>query len=274
MKEKNDLPTYSDEEFDRKSRELWTGYRRLHEETLRNPSYNKVRRLVHDMMTLVNKLAEPVNNSDELTTSLYYQYEDNRLGTQDTRATRNEYLREYASSRYMWPCVVEIHKGMSGMTFPRSKDNSSGLEKFLTTMSLGESLPGKATGYNNNEGTTFSHNGKRTFSGYVINEIETIMLYARDCLNKQEKGEDLSNLDQWLKTAMDIRAFSSATIDAWLQLFVDKIKEEYSGHLEHEWELFQHLQRGFEKWRDCNGGGSYEGYVRKRVKAEMKKIAS
>lgn len=273
MSNKKDLPTYSDEEFDRKSRDLWNGYRRLHEDTLRNPSYNKVRRLVHDMMRLVDDIAAPVNNSDKVAENLLYQFENNRLGTQETRAARNEYLREYASSRYMWPCVVEIHKGLSGMTFPRSKDNSSGLEKFLTNVRLGENLPGKPTGYNEKAGTKFSHHGKRTFSGYVINEIETIMLYARDVIDKQEKGIDLNDLDEWLKTAMTIEAFSGETIDAWLQLIVDKIKEEYSGHIEHEWELSQHLHEGFEKWRKYNGGGTYEGYVRKRVKAEMKKIS-
>ena len=241
MKNKKDLPTYTDEDFDRKSRELWRGYDQLYEETLRNPSFTKVRRLVHDMMRLLETIAKPVNNSDEVNENLRYQFDDNRKGTKETREAWNRYLREYAGLLYMWPCVVEIHKGLSDMTFPRSKDNNSGLENFLTNIGLGEGLPGKTTGHNENEGTTFEYNGNRTFSGYVLSEIETIMLYAKNCKHKQEQGIELNDLDDWLKIAMSIEVFSSETIDDWLQLFVDQIKERCSGHLEHEWELSQHL---------------------------------
>jgi len=261
----DNLPSYSDEDFEKKSRELWDGYRDLYRESLRNPSYNKVRRLVHDMMRLVESVASPMNSPDEDTVA---GYPDPCIGSMQSRDERDALLREFAATRYMWPCVVEIHKDMSGMTFPRSKNNDSGLEQFLSEINLGSDLPGKQTGYKKTSGTGFIRDGVPTFPGFVRSEIETVMLRVKDAEGKRGSG----SLPEWLEEAMSTEDLGIDTMDAWCDLLVAKIKAEHDGKLENCGELLQHLTDGYDKWNNSQGGGTFDAFSRKEFKRVIKKF--
>lgn len=265
MSEDSQLPKYTDEEFERKSREAWDIYRCLREEALRNPSRDKISRLVHDITVLTDTLPMMVTNDDETIERLACLHRDNRLGTKESREAFNHHIRERAATRYMWPCVVSVVKGLS-KKFPRSKNNDSELEVFLEDIQLGSALPAKRQ-------SVILEDGKLTFSGLVMNEIEGINMRLSELHSRANTSEKIlfDEHNKWMNLALNLEPLTINNVTEWAEVIFDKQAYECSH------ELVPLLVNSYNSTMTEKGGKTYEeggdmtAYAKLRIRIELKK---
>jgi hypothetical protein len=270
-----EVPTLSDQEFSLRLQRQREGLNTLHEEVLRNPTPAKVDVLLHSLRVLVDDLSHlaPVNEGAAEEHS--DPYRAGVLGTDESRSRYNDYLKLFAGRKWTWPCSVEIQKGLSGMTFPRSGGNDSGLEKHLDSIQLGKTLIGKQTTSKKSGGTSYKKkDGSPTFSGFVMNEVEKIEIdkIRVSRFPPEEERPDNFKFPSWLKETEALTALSVETVDDWVSVILTRLTHEDCVRLEDHWFLWPALKTPYLERIKSNSGGTFTAYVRQRIKAALKKL--
>jgi len=270
-----EVPVLSDQEFSAQLQRLREGLNTLHEEALRNPTPTKVEKLLHSLRTLVDDLSHLAPVKEGAAEEYSDPYRAGVLGTDESRSRYNDYLKSFAGRKWTWPCSVEIQKGLSGMTFPRSDGNESGLEKHLDSIQLGKSLIGKQTTPKKSGGTSYKNkDGSPTFSGFVMNEVEQIQIdkIRVSRFPPEEERADNFKFPSWLKETEALAPLSVETVDEWVSVILTRLTRDDSIRLDNHWLLWPALEKPYSERIKSNSGGTFTAYVRQRIKAELKKL--
>lgn len=274
-----EFPEYSDEEFREEVLRAVKRVNELHHEALRNPTDTKVSQLLHSLRVLVDDVASPVTEHEgDDSENRFYKYREGLLGSGSSRKTFNQFFRNFAARRWAWPCVVEIHKGLAGMTFPRSKKNDSGLEIHLSSIDLGKALVGRETGYKKTAGKSFKdRTGADTFSGFVLTEIETIQSAVSKIgrFSKEERAQKGFKFPDWLRKAEALPPLSKESAPDWVEVILEGLCRGGVISLENHWELYPLLEESFKNHKiDKGEGAKFEFFAKKRIIQELRKLCA
>lgn len=255
-------------EFARKAAEVGKLIDELYEDLIQAPSRDKIDQTMFIAQMVLNRFCKPVYDSDHWLNHSG-PWEERTKEELDARRTYNRQLRERAASQQSWPVPVSVFKGID-YTFARSAKSNSPLERFIEDLKLGQECIGKPTEADGRNGSRLLSNGRQTFPGWVVFQVEEIQLH----LNRHRTSDDpLNSFPEWavwMAPALSLPKLSLESAEDWAGVILEKAELDPCD----QGDLRKFLGNRFKTKRDDCNGGRFDTYARQQIMEALEEILS